>query len=245
LGGYRYGDAVVHVQRANALKGRDLHELADGSGLPVEWVLPAQEMEFMQRAVASDARILPIRRNALGRRERTWAEVSALLAQEDFGADWLLSGPRTTKWCVDFINREGLGPDGHHERFRMLCKLDSTTWGVSEHSMLTDLIKWLLLTDQLDATNLHTAEAIFRRLQTIEYSHQEKLREDANKNQSARLTVEEQAMFAGTVRAHTSLMVCPDLLEYVRKEVERDANLSKNLRKAREEREALSKKTKG
>ena len=37
-------------------------------------------------------------------------------------------------------------------------------------------------------------------------------------------------------------MVCPDLLEFVRKEVERDASLAKNMRKAREERQEMDKK---
>ena len=47
-----------------------------------------------------------------------------------------------------------------------------------------------------------------------------------------KLTAEEQAVFAGTSQVQSSLMVCPDLLEYVRKEVERDASLAKNMRKA-------------
>ena len=43
------------------------------------------------------------------------------------------------------------------------------------------------------------------------------------------------------LRADPSLMVCPDLLEHIRKEVERGAAQAKNLRKAREEKEALKK----
>lgn len=40
------------------------------------------------------------------------------------------------------------------------------------------------------------------------------------------------------------LIVCPDLLGYVKVEVERDVNLAKNLRKAREERELARKQGK-
>ena len=50
--------------------------------------------------------------------------------------------------------------------------------------------------------------------------------------------------FAGTSRAGGSLMICPPLLDYVRGEVEREASLAKNLRKAREEREAARTKDK-
>jgi len=39
-------------------------------------------------------------------------------------------------------------------------------------------------------------------------------------------------------------MVAPELLDHVRSEVERDASLAKNLRKAREEREAARKAAK-
>jgi hypothetical protein len=37
-------------------------------------------------------------------------------------------------------------------------------------------------------------------------------------------------------------MICPELLDFVRVDVERDASLAKNLRKAREERDATRKK---
>ena len=53
--------------------------------------------------------------------------------------------------------------------------------------------------------------------------------------------MEEQHAFAGTTRASATLMICPELLDYVRTEVEREAKLAKNLRVAREEREALRK----
>ena len=40
-------------------------------------------------------------------------------------------------------------------------------------------------------------------------------------------------------------MISPDLLSHVKEEVERDAALQKNLRKAREERELARKQNKG
>ena len=45
----------------------------------------------------------------------------------------------------------------------------------------------------------------------------------------------EAAIFTGTHREYGDVMVAPDLLEYVSKEVERDAAVLKQVRKAREE----------
>ena len=245
IGDIRYGDEIAaHVATANAVGDRDIHSLPTGEGVFVERVTPDQEKEFFERVVAADARILAVSRRSGGRREMSWAELVERVRQEDFKDDWTLPGPRTAKWCIEFIHLEGLGPDGHHERFRVITRVEPNQWGVQEHFQLTQIIKLLLLVDQCDGTNLQAAEAIFRRMQTIEYSYMEKVRDREQSGQSARLSLEEQAAFAGTTRGHTSLMVCPELLDYVRKEVEREASLVKNLRKAREEREALRESTK-
>lgn len=53
--------------------------------------------------------------------------------------------------------------------------------------------------------------------------------------------MEEQTSFGGVTRQYATLMICPQLLEHVKTETEREASLAKNLRKAREEREASRK----
>ena len=72
--------------------------------------------------------------------------------------------------------------------------------------------------------------------------HQLKVRpaELAQKHR-ARSVLDEQAAFSGITRAHTSVMVCPELVDHVRSEVERESKLFKNLRLAREERETRRK----
>ncbi|CAK0910921.1 unnamed protein product [Prorocentrum cordatum] len=237
LGDVRYGDEVPgHVATAAAVRGRDLHALGDGSALFVEEV-PAAELEaLMGRAVAADARVMPVMRTG-ARREATWSVMAARVREEDFGRDWLVTGPRATFWCIEFISNEGMGIDGHHDRFRAVAKLEPTQWGVQEHFQCAQYIRLLLLSDQCDRTNLQACEPIFRRMQTIEYSYQEKVREREGANQSGKLSIEEQTHFAGSTRISSSLMACPDLLEFVREEVEREAALAKNLRKVREEKE--------
>jgi hypothetical protein len=48
--------------------------------------------------------------------------------------------------------------------------------------------------------------------------------------------MDESAFFLGTHREFGDTMVCPELLDFVAKEVEREASVMKQVRKAREER---------
>ncbi|CAK0903344.1 unnamed protein product [Prorocentrum cordatum] len=244
-GGFRFGDPVPgHARSAQAIGSKDFHLLPDGTALFVEEVTAATEVAFLDKGVFGDARIMAVRRNRQGRRERTWAEMVAAAVQEEFSNDWDLPGPRSVLWCLEFINHEGLGLDGHHERFRVQCKLEFSSWGVSEHYNVTQALKFGLLHDRLDGTNLMMVEPMLRRLQTIEFAHSERAREQEAKGYGGKLSLEEQMAFAGTARAGGSLMICPLLLDYVRGEVEREASLAKNLRKAREERDAARAKDK-
>jgi hypothetical protein len=58
---------------------------------------------------------------------------------------------------------------------------------------------------------------------------------------SARIGMyDESSIFMGSHKEFGDVMVCPDLLDYVTKEVEREASVMKQIRKAREERSLLS-----
>ena len=115
---------------------------------------------------------------------------------------------------------------------------------MNAHWQSANFLKCLGETDQCDLLNLVSAEAAFRELQTIEFSYLDKLKDLASSGSgtSGRLTAEEQAMFAGSSRMATSLMICPALLDQVRQEVDREGGLLKNLVKSREARAALRKK---
>ena len=243
LGGFRYGDEVPgHVRSAGAVAKRDLALLPDGTGLFVELVDAGGLEEFFGRAVAADARILAVRRTPGGKRERTWAQVAAEMQPEDLGADWGLPGPRSAGWCITHIDHEGMGLDGHHDRFKTLCKLDPNAWGVQAHYNTSQRIKQLLCVDQYDGSNSEGIESMFRELQTIEFAYGEKAEEAEAKAIGGKLSLEEQSAFMGTVRAHTSVMVMPELLDHVRESVEKDAKLAKAMRMAREEKDARAKR---
>ena len=249
MGGRAYGDVVV-LPPVVQLVG-DKHAIGDfGAGMVfLELVARADVEAFLDRAVSNESRVLPIRRDAGGRRTRTLASAAAACSETPM-PDWALRpglrlpGPRTARWCLDYLLREGVGIEGHHERVKAVCRLDAGAWGVAEHRHLCQQLRAAVEVDQVDICNLLSVELAFRRLQTIEFSYSEKAREVDAKSVSGRLSLEEQAAFGGVSRTHGALMVCPALTEHVRQEVEKEAKLAKNLRVAREEREA-SKKDKG
>ena len=237
----RYGDEIPgHVSSPGAIGGRDIHSVGAGEAIFVELVVPSELEEFLGRPVGADARITPIRRDRAGKREITLARAVEVMKQEKFD-DWPLPGPRTTPWCLSYLIEEGVGIEAHHDRFRTVCKVQAQVWGAQEHYQLSVQLRYALLVDQLDATNLVSIELKFRRLQTIEFGHWEKAKEAEAKAVGGKLSMEEQSVFAGVTRSTTAVMVCPELIEHARAEVEREAKLFKHLRLAREEREARRK----
>ena len=53
--------------------------------------------------------------------------------------------------------------------------------------------------------------------------------------------LDEAQIFTGTAGEQSDVMVAPALMEYVAKEVERNASILKQVRKAKEERDAFAK----
>lgn len=177
--------------------------------------------------------------NAVGNPERPLSEVVSEMKEVPMG--WPLVGPRTAKWCLNYLVVESLGFENHHGRFRQLCKLDPTTWGVQEHFQMSMILRQLIQVDMIDGCNCLGVELMFRRLQTIEYAHSEKARELESRSVGGKLSLEEQYTFGSLVRQAGTLMIAPALLEHVKSEVQKDVELQKNMRKAREEREASRK----
>ena len=225
-----------------AADGKCVVDLGGGQFVFAQQVAPEDHQEWCDRALADEARVLPLRRSAKGDRSRSWSSVAEESTEEAM-ADWPLEGPRSTHWCLQFLKKEGRTLELHHERFKNVGKLESSMWGVSEHKELCAFLTFFCLFDQIDPSNSAGCEAIFRRLQTIEFSYLEKVRDiEAKGAAGGRLTPEEQAIFGGLTGADSALMLAPSLLDFARSEAERSASLAKNLRKAREEREANKKK---
>ncbi|OLQ05790.1 hypothetical protein AK812_SmicGene10971 [Symbiodinium microadriaticum] len=221
LEGVSFGDAVPGVVAAAVAGAKAVHTFPSGRAVFVECVYGRDREQFLLRPGGWDFRCTPISLDSLGRPEVSLKDA----AQKSFQKQvrWTMTGPRTTKWCLNYLVVEGLGLEGHHERVRTLCKLDSASWGMQEHFQVSMFLRYCLQIDQLNSHNLMAVEAMFRRLQTIEFGYSEKVREVEAKGTGGRLAMEEQQVFGGLTRLH----------------------LPKNLRKAREERELARKKRGG
>ena len=238
-GGFAYGQDVLGVGAGMAKGAKVVHGLPTGSSIYVMCVDGADFQAFMQRPSTYDPRVLPMVLNALRQPERTLKDVAAQSLEREM--PWQLTGPRTARWCVNYLAIEGLSFEGHHERLRQITKADSSSWGIQEHFQTSMSLRTALLVDQLDPYNLLSVEIQFRRLQTIEFSYSERAKEAEAKAVGGRLSLEERSSFGGITRQYATLMICPELLEHVKLETEKEASLAKNLRKAREEREAARK----
>ena len=207
----------------------------------LEWVDEANLRSFFDRAVATESRVLPFRPQ-VAQQERELREVTAA-CKEEYLPDFGLAGPRTVGWCLQHLSREGRGFESHHELFKQLCGLQANQWGIEEHFNAASVLRAMAVMDQLDVTNLVSAELIARHMHTIEYSYSDRLREKTNQASSSRLSPEEQAALGGAARLESRLMICPALLEHAKADLEREAGLAKTLVKAREARASLAKKS--
>eukprot|EP00971_Amphidinium_carterae_P349731 6491187-Amphidinium_carterae.2 len=247
MDGQTYGNIVGLEAGTHVYGGKyAVIEVSAGRFVFAEKVAEEDLQEFMGRCVLNEARVLPTKRLAQGGRLRTIAEIVDVAKEKVFDErDWPMAGPRTVSWVLHYLHREGIGVEAHHERVRSMLRLEGSSYGVAEHQVLSSIFRLGIEVDQIDPTNLCCFEAIARRLQTLEYGWQEKLRDQEAKNHQGRLSQEETAAFGGTTRAWSSLMVSPQLTEHVRVEMEREGKLAKSLRLAREERESAGKKKEG
>ncbi len=242
VGDIRYGDHVSAVNQPLVKGSKRVHSIPGGGEVFVECIDGGERAQHLQKPAEWDHRVLGQEIDALGKPDCSLKDVAKKAREQE--VTWVLTGPRTTKWRVSYLVVEGLGLEGHHERFRQLARVDASSWGVQEHFQLSMIIKHAMQVDQINACNNMFCEVIFRRLQTIEYAYAEKVRDAESRSVGGRLSVEEQQTFGGLTRQAGTLMICPELLDYVKGEVERDASLAKNMRKAREERELARKQGK-
>ena len=105
--------SLVELDGTEVLRGEVGLKQKDGVWFTIRKVQEAAVAEFRGAEASADARLLGIKFQGLRREERTWRDVSNELVQEDF-SDWSIPGPRTSAWCVRFLNRRNGGPMDHH-----------------------------------------------------------------------------------------------------------------------------------
>lgn len=189
-------------------------------------------------AGGGDARILPLVLRGGKRVVRPWRDVTDMLTVTPL-ADWPITGPRTLEFCCRFVNRRGGGPLDWHRFWMSTNKLSRGDWGVDIHELAMRMLDRAGGYDGLDICNIACLGDLVRMAQQIEYAY---LQEDDASSSSkgkgkGRVGLsDESSIFAGSHRETGDAMVAPELMDYVAKEVERDASIMKQLRKAREER---------
>ena len=243
---HRLRGDIVSLDGSEIVQGDLALKPDGGSWIAIRRMGDDDISKYKGKEAAADARLLGISFQGLQRDERLWRDVSKETHAEEF-ADWNVPGPRTAAWCVRFLNRRNGGPMDHHRWWMTNHGLQADVWGATEHENLMKILDRLGRFDGLDLSNLAGAELAFRRLQPIEYFYSDRGPgggKGSGKNKEKKVDEAykaEAAVFTGTHREFGDTMVAPELLDYVSKEVEKDASVMKQVRKAREERAAASK----
>ena len=123
------------------------------------------------------------------------------------------------------------------------CDVLASDWGVSEYASCLWMFKLSGSHDKLDLPNINGVEALFRRVMAIEWQYREKMKDKSRGSISASSTVAGSAprtsgefdFFEGGGRTNMSLMVDPKLVEYIAYAMQKESDVSKSSRKAREE----------
>ena len=182
-----------------------------------------------------DARVLKVKYDTNGVRNRVWRDTVADMDEIEF-KDWSLPGPRTVAWCARFVDRRGGGPLDHHRWWMGTLRLQVTDFGVQEHEHGMRSFQSFGEYDQVDLPSLMGLEVILRRCHMIEYHHEKRSKAVKDKGDTVGgLSRDEAAYFVGSHRTAGEVMVSPELVEWVSKEIGKDVEVVKQMRKAREE----------
>ncbi|CAE7247208.1 unnamed protein product [Symbiodinium sp. CCMP2592] len=175
-----------------------------------------------------DARTLSISRDDSGLRFKEFRMAVSESKVVEF-PDWPIGGPRTAKHVITQMLDHGGSALQHHQAWRVACKFQPSDGPAMEHEAWCKVLHTFMTYDQVDVTNLAGAELIVRAIQRIEERHKWKLAaaEDSG----------EGALFMGAnAGSRVGSIVSPKLTEWIGTEMQREALVAKERRKAREER---------
>ena len=144
----------------------------------------------------------------------------------------------------------------HHQWWQHSRFLPSDEPRVQLHQLGCRVLELAGTYDHLDVSNLACLELLLREVQKIE--HHNRCMEDGHhsgkggKGQGSRAAYarsgavfHQDAVFSGLSRAKGEIMCSPALLDFVGKELERDTNVQKQLRKTEDERLLAQKDQRG
>jgi len=184
-----------------------------------------------------DARVLAIRRDRADRRFRGFRDASGEFTESPWEA-WPVKGPRTVRWCCDFIAEQNGNPRARHTKWKQECDVKLDDEGVREHELAMRVLEMAATYDQLNVTELSSFELLLRSAQLAELRHKQKVierRGDASHG-------DDEHLFLGIGETRGLCMVAPDLETYVASEMAKESSVMKERRKLKEEREHLAPK---
>ena len=182
-----------------------------------------------------DIRTMPARYDGNGMRYseyRSAVEIMDTVVSPDF----LVAGLRTVWWCCKFMLEHGGTPRGWHARRKADRSLQAHDQDVSVHEMCWITLERGICCDQVNAANLSCMELVVRQLQVVEEKWKDRYLgggEQSELDQSVHLYL---GLGAG-VGARAALCICPLLSDHIAGEFRKEAAISKERRKAREERQ--------
>ena len=221
------GGAAAPAQGAvGVVNNPAANQLVIGGDVPAPLVVPMEQD-------ADDARTLTISRNSEGVRFKEFRSAAQECRAVEF-KDWPVAGPRTVKHVITEMLNHGGSPSGHHQAWRVACKFQPSDAPAQEHEAWCKVLETMMVYDQLDVTNLSSAEMIVRAIQRIEERHKMKITSTDDAGEAALFMGAGGGMRAG-------LVVSPKLTEWIGGEMQKEALVAKERRKAREERQ-LSRK---
>jgi len=189
----------------------------------------------------NDTRVMPLKRDALGKRHLDFKEScdkSAPFKPEDFP----LLGPLSCLWLMKYMLGNGGSPSSFHQRFMSDTRLDYSAGGMAEHMTLCKALEMFSVYDQLDLTKSAGCELIARRIQIIHEKWRHKL-PNLNPSGSSAGGDDDSYLLLGTSETRGNIGVCPELSIWLGSELSKQALADKERRKAREERALQVKKT--
>ncbi|CAK0825147.1 unnamed protein product, partial [Prorocentrum cordatum] len=216
---------VVGPEFGMMLKGGKLRLIADRGAGPADQGDDGGGAEL-------DARILEVSRDRLGKRFKD-SKVAVDLVTETAWGSWPLTGPRTTKWCLQFILQTSGHPGARHSWWKSTCSLSIADPGVSDHETAMKAAGYALTYDQVNAAELSFVELLLRRAQLAEYRYKHKLLWTDGQVDAL---LQDEFLYLGVGETRGQLMICPLLEEFVASELHRESTISKESRKLNEER---------
>ena len=242
---------VIQVDGSTQSAGRyGVHGVGDDA-VPVFNLMADDLEEFRCAESEYDARLVPLKRGGAGERHYDWRPLCDLVTSFAY-KDWPVQGPRTVAWVCRFLTHLGRTPTEHHRSWKQLLRLSDSGWGVDIHRVALEVLEVSGSYDQLNLANIAGLEKLLREAQFIEWQYAESAKKQADGGGDGGkkpkgggkgdvLVSGELQLFTGKHKEYGNIMISPELLEYVAKEAEKEVNVMKQVRKAREER-ALSRK---